>query len=141
MAEDLRVGQIVQLSDGRPAVIRFVGPAEFAPTGIWVGVELDDYSGKNDGSVKGERYFDCEQDRGMFVRPAAIRVVEQPSTVVPPPQPSIAVKKTSRPSSVVAPTAAKRMSSLADNGANKRASLNAPSPSPAGRRPSSMLRV
>ena len=56
---ELAVGQTVQLNDGRIATVRFVGQTRFAPDD-WVGVELEDDSGKNDGSVKGDRYFDCE---------------------------------------------------------------------------------
>jgi dynactin complex subunit len=65
MMSDLAVGQIIQLSDKRKAVIRFVGQTHFSQ-GDWVGVELDDDSGKNDGAVQGERYFDCAMGRGML---------------------------------------------------------------------------
>jgi dynactin 1 len=77
-AADLFVGQVVELNDGRIAIIRYVGPVHFQP-GDWVGIELERPTGKNDGSVKGERYFDCEQDYGMFLRPGGVRqVLEQP---------------------------------------------------------------
>ncbi|XP_014668068.1 PREDICTED: kinesin-like protein KIF13A [Priapulus caudatus] len=48
-------------------VIKFVGTTEFA-AGNWVGVELDKPAGKNDGSVKGVRYFSSKPLHGMFVR-------------------------------------------------------------------------
>lgn len=51
----------------KPGTIAFVGPTEFAP-GIWVGVELENAEGKNDGSVKGVRYFKCRSRHGIFVR-------------------------------------------------------------------------
>ncbi|TVY81003.1 Dynactin [Lachnellula suecica] len=135
---DLRIGQTVQLADGRIAVVRFVGQPHFA-TGEWIGVELEDASGKNDGSVQGERYFDCEMGRGMFLRPAAVHVIEQPASV-PKPAPT---RKVSRRSSVVGPGGmARRASTVQDAAANKRQSMNAASPSPVtrGSRPSSMLR-
>lgn len=62
---ELVVGQIIQLGDGRRGTIRFAGPTLFAP-GEWVGVELASATGKNDGSVQGERYFDCPMGHGMF---------------------------------------------------------------------------
>ena len=75
---DLAVGQKIQLNDGRIATVRFLGDTSFQ-TGDWVGVELSEATGKNDGSVKGERYFQCEQGYGMFLRPAGVRqVLEDP---------------------------------------------------------------
>jgi dynactin 1 len=138
MAE-LAVGQTVELNDGRTATIRFIGQTEFAP-GEWIGVELEDNGGKNDGSVKGERHFDCEMGRGMFVRLAAITsIIDQPP---PAPKPT-GIKKASRPSSVTGPGLTKRLSGAPDPSAGKRMSMNAASPSPAARgsRSSSMLRV
>ncbi|OBT49366.1 hypothetical protein VE00_00500 [Pseudogymnoascus sp. WSF 3629] len=135
---DLAIGQTVELADGRIGIIRYVGFPHFA-AGEWVGVELEDDTGKNDGSVQGERYFDCDIGRGMFVRPQAAHVLEQ----APPPPPKAAPvpKRTSRPSSVVAPPA-RRVGSVSDPAAGKRMSINASSPSPAARlgRPGSILR-
>ena len=72
----LAVGQKIELNDGRVATIRFVGTTAFQ-TGDWVGVELEEATGKNDGSVKGERYFQCDQGYGMFLRPSGVRQVLQ----------------------------------------------------------------
>lgn len=36
--------------------------------------------GKNDGSVKGERYFDCKPNHGVFVRPSQVRILEAPKS-------------------------------------------------------------
>jgi dynactin 1 len=74
-----RIGQIVELNDGRIGTIRYLGQPHFA-AGDWIGVELESLTGKNDGSVQGERYFDCEHGRGMFVRPTVVRVLEQPQS-------------------------------------------------------------
>lgn len=73
---DFQVGQTVQLSDGRLAKIKFTGSTHFA-AGDWLGVELDDPNGKNDGAVQGQRYFDCEPAHGMFVRPSVATVLEK----------------------------------------------------------------
>ena len=133
MAE-LVVGQKIQLSDGRHGTIRFVGQTAFA-AGDWVGIELDDDSGKNDGSVQGERYFDCPMGSGMFVRPATVTVLAQP-----PPRAAITAKRVSRPSSLL--NTGSSRPAPADAGLAKRMSLNAPSPSPGPKsRPSSLVRV
>ncbi len=59
-----------------PGIIRFVGQTEFA-AGTWVGIELDAPSGKNDGSVGTQRYFECSHEYGVFVRPASIRLYDE----------------------------------------------------------------
>ena len=58
----------------REATLRFCGKTEFY-SGEWVGVELDDCQGKNDGSVQGIRYFDCAPMKGLFVRPQVISLI------------------------------------------------------------------
>ena len=53
----------------------------------WIGIELDEPFGRNDGSVpgagKGEgdgrtRYFDCKEGFGLFVRPERVIVGDFP---------------------------------------------------------------
>ena len=144
--EELQVGQTVELSDGRVAIIRYVGQPHFA-AGDWVGVELEDGSGKNDGSVQGERYFDCPMGRGMFLRPAAVAFIAQPAPVAAARTNNGPATKAGRPVSSVLPAPGKRLSSVPDATAGKRMSMNAASPSPAVKssrptsRPSSLLRV
>ncbi|KAK6226145.1 CAP-Gly domain-containing protein [Colletotrichum tabaci] len=117
---DLAVGQTVRLPDGRTGIVRFVGNTHFA-SGDWVGVELEDDSGKNDGSVQGERYFDCSMGHGMFVRPTTLVVTAQAPAAAPKP-----ARRPSRPSSFNPGTGR----AASDTGMAKRMSLNAPSPSP-----------
>ncbi|KAF3766076.1 hypothetical protein M406DRAFT_97457 [Cryphonectria parasitica EP155] len=145
---DLAVGQVIRLADGRNAILRFVGETEFAP-GVWVGCELDDGSGKNDGSVQGERYFECDMGHGMFVRPSAVTVLSQP----PPRQRAAPTAAATTAAATSSAAAKKRPSSFASGGlrststsldpnAGRRKSMNAPSPSPVGRtsRPTSIAR-
>lgn len=74
----LSPGTKVQYIDGRQGIVRFIGTTHFS-TGHWIGIELDDDSGKNDGTVQGQRYFDCPPGRGMFVRPDTLsKTLEQP---------------------------------------------------------------
>ena len=51
----------------KPGHIRYVGPTKFAH-GVWIGVELDDSVGKNDGSYNGVSYFSCPKNKGVFVK-------------------------------------------------------------------------
>lgn len=66
-------------------VVKFVGSTDFAE-GDWLGIELINALGKNDGSIHGKRYFCCEQRRcrsrckswcsclyGVFVRPSFVQ--------------------------------------------------------------------
>ena len=46
---------------------RYYGRLEFAE-GLWCGIELDEPTGKNNGSARGIRYFSCEQYYGIFVQ-------------------------------------------------------------------------
>jgi dynactin 1 len=72
-----KVGQTVQTQDGRQGIIRYSGPLHIA-TGEWLGLELPDSTGKNDGSVKGERYFQCPPGFGIFVRKeSVVKIVKQ----------------------------------------------------------------
>jgi dynactin 1 len=124
---ELSAGRKVQLSDSRYATVRYAGQTTFA-AGVWVGIELEDASGKNDGSVQGERYFDCPMGHGMFVRPTTLKVLAEPPAPYMP-----QAKKTTRPSSMFS-SASSRGSTPADPGLARRVSLNAPSPTP-GQKP------
>jgi dynactin complex subunit len=53
-------------------VVAFLGPTHFAG-GQWAGVQLDSAQGRNDGSVRGVRYFTCPESKGVFVRPRSLR--------------------------------------------------------------------
>ncbi|XP_078585442.1 kinesin-like protein KIF13A isoform X6 [Branchiostoma floridae x Branchiostoma japonicum] len=64
----LGVGEYVSVGRDKHGVVKFVGETEFA-SGPWVGVELDLDTGRNDGEVKGVRYFKCRPNYGIFVRP------------------------------------------------------------------------
>ncbi|KAI9369466.1 dynein associated protein-domain-containing protein [Aspergillus egyptiacus] len=134
MAE-LSTGCLVTLTDGRQATVRFIGTTLFAD-GEWIGVELNDDSGKNDGSVQGERYFDCKPGFGMFVRPAAIAtIVERPTRATrPAPKAGTATSqsRTRAQSSLAAAPGIRRPGSISSTNV-KRNSVPSPSPTPAPR--------
>ncbi|KAJ4024183.1 hypothetical protein NW752_002749 [Fusarium irregulare] len=131
---DFKPGQTVKLNDDRIGIVRFAGTTHFQ-VGEWIGVELEEKTGKNDGSVQGERYFDCPMGYGMFVKPVMATIIAQAPTPKPP------ARKPSRPSSYN--QASGRASSAGgDTGLGRRKSLNAPSPSPVPKvaRPTSLAR-
>ena len=60
-------------SDARRGTVRYVGAVSEIPgSGQWVGVELDEPTGKNNGSVQGTAYFQCKERFGVFVRPERV---------------------------------------------------------------------
>ncbi|KIJ13750.1 hypothetical protein PAXINDRAFT_170080 [Paxillus involutus ATCC 200175] len=77
---DPPVGALVEISTGK-GVVRFCGTTSFAP-GKWVGIELFEPKGKNDGSIQGVVYFSCRASHGVFIRPSQVKVIaaepEQP---------------------------------------------------------------
>ncbi|MCJ1400874.1 hypothetical protein MMC11_004084 [Xylographa trunciseda] len=126
---DFAVGQTIELQDGRTAVVRYLGDSHFAP-GDWIGVELSDASGKNDGSVQGQRYFGCEPGHGMFVRPGVATIVDEPT-----PRPTKKVERTlngaaSKPRQSLALVGVQKRQSIIDSTARKRQSINGGSPTP-----------
>eukprot|EP00117_Sycon_ciliatum_P003059 scpid17986/ scgid8014/ Dynactin subunit 1; 150 kDa dynein-associated polypeptide; DAP-150; p150-glued len=79
----LKVGCRVEVKDkGLSGTVAYVGSTFFAD-GKWIGVILDEAKGKNDGTVKGKRYFTCKENFGIFVRQTQVAVVDDvdvPST-------------------------------------------------------------
>lgn len=68
--------------DARRGEIMYVGDVKEIPgTGAWVGVQLDEPVGKNDGSIGGTRYWGEESGlkRGLFVRPERVEVGDFPA--------------------------------------------------------------
>ncbi|XP_022250079.1 CAP-Gly domain-containing linker protein 1-like isoform X2 [Limulus polyphemus] len=66
--ENFIIGDKVWVNGTKSGFIQFLGETQFAP-GQWAGVVLEEPLGKNDGSVGGIRYFQCEPNKGVFARP------------------------------------------------------------------------
>eukprot|EP00750_Incisomonas_marina_P032867 INCI9392.1.p1 GENE.INCI9392.1~~INCI9392.1.p1 ORF type:complete len:674 (+),score=142.10 INCI9392.1:208-2229(+) len=64
----LQLNQRVLVRGTHPGTVRFIGTVSYAK-GEFVGVELDEAVGKNDGQVKGVRYFTCPKNHGLLARP------------------------------------------------------------------------
>ncbi|CAK6962080.1 CAP-Gly domain-containing linker protein 4-like isoform X1 [Scomber scombrus] len=69
---EVRLGERVLVVGQRTGVVQFYGKTNFAP-GLWLGIELDKPSGKNDGSVGGVRYFSCPPKHGVFAPPSRVQ--------------------------------------------------------------------
>ncbi|KAF4556785.1 CAP-Gly domain-containing protein 1 [Elsinoe fawcettii] len=66
-------------SDSRRGIVKHVGNVPELPgLGAWIGVALDEPTGRNDGSAQGTRYFDCPSKHGVFVRPERVEVGDFP---------------------------------------------------------------
>ncbi|GMM36785.1 Alf1 protein [Saccharomycopsis crataegensis] len=67
----------------RRGTVRYVGKIpEITSTGAefpWVGIELDEPLGKNDGSIKGKKYFSCNAKYGSFAKPTNVEIGDFPS--------------------------------------------------------------
>ncbi|CAH8585967.1 unnamed protein product [Heterobilharzia americana] len=72
----LKIGYRVEVT-GKDVVgtVAFVGTTQFS-AGKWVGVILDEPKGKNNGTVQGKRYFTCEENFGIFVRPSQLTLLD-----------------------------------------------------------------
>ncbi|XP_045544890.1 CAP-Gly domain-containing linker protein 1 isoform X1 [Salmo salar] len=74
---DYQVGEKVWVNGNKPGYVHFLGGTQFAP-GQWAGIVLDEAIGKNDGSVAGVQYFQCEDGRGIFTRPSKLTKTAMP---------------------------------------------------------------
>ncbi|XP_062273009.1 CAP-Gly domain-containing linker protein 1 isoform X3 [Scomber scombrus] len=122
--EDFQVGERVWVNGNKPGYIQFLGEAQFAP-GQWAGIVLDEPIGKNDGSVAGVRYFQCEALRGIFTRPSKLSRTEGEANGTQTAPPSRASSPTPSVSSVASHTPAKK-STLPSTTTAKKASSTTP---------------
>ena len=71
--QSAKPGSFLGFGQRRGIVCRYVGKCNPLPKGYWVGVEFDEPVGKNDGSAKGERFFECSEGYGSFLRPENVQ--------------------------------------------------------------------
>ncbi|KAJ9631207.1 hypothetical protein H2204_008292 [Knufia peltigerae] len=139
---NIKLGHTIVTQDGREGIIRYIGPLHIA-AGEWLGLELPDQSGKNDGSVKGQRYFQCTPGYGIFVRKESAITISKLSSQNPrlngaPTSNGPSTKP--RPSSGVTADVARKRQSLMSSGSGSattsRLSLRSPTKSPTKPTPS-----
>eukprot|EP01132_Coremiostelium_polycephalum_P005753 gene5753-7156_t len=105
-SKTIPLGTRVSVS-GKPELglgyVRYCGMTKFSP-GRWVGIELDSPGGKNDGTVLGEKYFECKPLHGLFVKPNMVVIASSTGTgddvddsklMPPPPTPTAQLKTSS----------------------------------------------
>lgn len=63
----IQIKDRIQIKNNLAGIVRYIGPVE-GKEGEWIGLELDEAKGSNDGKVQGKRYFYCAENRGLFVR-------------------------------------------------------------------------
>ncbi|KAI3479951.1 hypothetical protein L1887_57938 [Cichorium endivia] len=99
----------VKVSNLGHGEVLFVGQTSFA-AGVWVGIALDHPNGKNNGSVQGKRYFECDDGYGVFVRSSQVHVLspeEEMHSVDDEPVPAPApAPRAARPSAAATPSSA-----------------------------------
>ncbi|XP_038550035.1 CAP-Gly domain-containing linker protein 3 isoform X2 [Micropterus salmoides] len=74
---NVEVGDQVLVAGQKNGIVRFYGKTDFAP-GYWFGIELDQPTGKHDGSVFGVRYFSCLPKYGVFAPPSRVQRIGGP---------------------------------------------------------------
>lgn len=78
-ASAMTVGMRAEINPGgKRGEVKFVGKCETLPKGWWIGIQFDEPVGKNDGSAKGKRYFECPDGYGSFQRPVNVQVGDFP---------------------------------------------------------------
>lgn len=86
--QQFRVGDFVLMDGQKEGYVGFVGTTQFA-RGVWAGVILETPEGKNNGMVSGVKYFECEDNHGLFTRPQKLKLISAAasSESTPPRQP------------------------------------------------------
>lgn len=127
--EKFQIGERVWVNGNKPGYIQFLGETQFAP-GQWAGIVLDEAIGKNDGSVAGVRYFQCEALRGIFTRPSKLSRTEDEANGTQTAPQSRAASPTPSVGSVASQTPASK-SALPTSAATAKKAPSTPAATPA----------
>ncbi|XP_074641662.1 dynactin subunit 1-like isoform X2 [Tubulanus polymorphus] len=76
----LKTGTRVEVAGkGVVGTVAYVGTTQFS-SGKWIGVVLDEAKGKNNGTVQSKKYFNCDDNHGIFVRQSQLIILSEPSS-------------------------------------------------------------
>ncbi|KAL6445510.1 hypothetical protein ACFW04_000817 [Cataglyphis niger] len=121
-----KIGQRVEVPVKEcQGVIAYVGHPAFA-SGKWIGVILDEPKGKNNGTVKGQMYFKCAENHGMFARQTQLILLDEAGNRTEPISPSSAGSSATTPDDSAA-RARSRLNSSRLSLTGSRTLLSAPS--------------
>ncbi|XP_015433169.1 PREDICTED: dynactin subunit 1 isoform X1 [Dufourea novaeangliae] len=122
-----KIGQRVEVpGKDCQGVIAYIGHPGFA-SGKWIGVILDEPKGKNNGTIKGQSYFKCTENHGMFVRQSQLILLDEAGNRTEPVSPSSAGSSATTPDEASVARARSRLNSSRLSLAGSRTLLSAPS--------------
>ncbi|KAG9428365.1 dynactin subunit 1 isoform X1 [Apis mellifera carnica] len=114
-----KIGQRVEVpGKDCQGVIAYIGHSSFAP-GKWIGVILDEPKGKNNGTIKGQSYFKCAENHGMFVRQSQLILLDEAGNRTEPASPSSAGSNATTPDETSAARARSRLNSISTRRRNE----------------------
>ena len=67
---------------GKQGHIKYIGEIEGKAQGNWVGIELDEANGENNGEFNDVQIFECQEGHGIFLRPTQVKSLELTSDAV-----------------------------------------------------------
>ena len=107
-SEQFKVGDQVLVDGQKQGTIGFLGTTQFA-RGVWAGIVMEGPEGKNDGTVAGIKYFDCEPFHGLFTRPQKLRLVSKSDPQLPQPPDNVHFQEEGQRSEQPTPTDLKQL--------------------------------
>ncbi|XP_076632300.1 dynactin subunit 1 isoform X2 [Colletes latitarsis] len=106
-----KIGQRVEVpGKDCQGIIAYIGHPSFA-SGKWIGVILDEPKGKNNGTIKGQSYFKCAENHGMFVRQSQLILLDEAGNRTEPASPSSAGSSATTPDEASVARARSRLNS------------------------------
>ena len=78
-AKAIKIGNRCIVGDGtRRGEVKYVGKCKELGHGFFIGIALDEPLGDNNGTLKGVKYFEAENNYGIMVRPNYVKVGNYP---------------------------------------------------------------